>query len=208
MANQKRSFQDVIEEMKLVKGFCDRIRGFRVSDSVIGDWKRAAQLFETGKEAEAVEVGQKPIVAIRAILSAFIRNSVFPKPVSEGETPRIPYFIQLINERDADGYDDDLIVVLRKTAEELGQAVRTETNGSFEQRAVAYAAIQAAIDDADAKQKLRDNKRQHGDWNVIKAKKKAIDDAADKSGREAAVIRRQEMLAERKRQADAAREIF
>ena len=199
MANKSQtSFVDLTEEMRGLKGFCDQIEGFRVSDAIIGDWKHAASLVEAGKEALAVEVAQKPIEGIRAILSAFIRNSVFAKPVPEGQTSQIPFFARLINERQEDGYDEDIIAGLRKKVEGLAQAVRTETNGTFEQRVSAYVVVKEAIAEADIKQKALDEKRRRGQWNVVKAVKKGGADGITEAIPQA----------ERTRQADAARSIF
>src|SRR3989344_656863 len=109
------SFDDLTAQMVQLKSFCDRGQGFRVADAIIGDWKRAAGLIETGKEADAVEVGRKPVAALRAILSAFIRNAAFGKPVrEEGQTPQPAFFTFRINERVADGYDEDIVTMLRK----------------------------------------------------------------------------------------------
>lgn len=206
-SKQPVTFDSVVEEMKALKAFADRVEGFRISDSIVGDWKAAAGLIQAGQEEKAVAAAKKPIEALRAILSAFVRNSVFPKKVPEGQTPPVPHFVSLIGEREEDNYDEDIVNHLRSKLRELETAVKTETNGSFDLRASAYAEMKAAIFDADQRQKMLDEKRQKGQWNVVKAKKKADGDGAT-AQQESAVARRQQMLADRQKRADEARSIF
>jgi hypothetical protein len=68
--------------------------------------------------------------------------------------------------------------------------------------------MKMALVEANTKQTARDETRRRGAWNINKPAKRADDGALAESGRQAAIIQRQQMLAERTRKADEARSIF
>lgn len=211
MTNQNSiSFDDLTSEMAKLKDFCGLVTEFKVDPRFKVEWNQAVDLVEAGKESEAVKIGRKPVEAIRAILSAYIRNAVFAKSVPEGQTQVPSFFTRRISDRMKEGYDEDIITFLQKKQDELAQAVQTETNGTFNQRVSAYVAMNDALYEAATKQTALDNKILRGGWNVVKPKapKAKEGQTPEQTEHQAAIARRREMLVARAERIAAARKIF
>lgn len=190
MANQ--SFDQVVVQVEELKATCLRIDEFKFDPVVTDGWKNATDLLASGREQEAVRAGVKTFEMLRGFLAGYIRGSVVKKHTEEPG-----YFVNVVEEIERCGYDDDIVDGLREKLNELKAAVKAETNGSFDQRITAYVALDTAIKAADKEQERRESMFLHGDWNV-----------SLRSNARPAAIARQDRLKNRKKQIEKARKIF
>ncbi|GEM_PF-6939615 len=186
------SFDQVVVQVEELKATCLRIDEFKFDPIVTDGWKKAADLFAANREQEAVRAGVKTVEVLRGFLAGYIRGSVFKKHAEEPG-----YFVNVVDEIERCGYDDDIVDGLREKLEELKGAVKAETNGSFDQRITAYVGLDAAIKAADKEQERRESVYLHGDWNV-----------SLRPNTRPAAVARQEGLKKKKMQIEKARSIF
>lgn len=150
----------MIETMRKLTDAIKRIPEFRIPDVVKVPWDQSADVFEEGREAEAIRMGLEAHTALRNIFGAYLRNAAVPKKEKEGDKGPTARFSAEIDRRDdlEHNYDEDIIAGLRKTFGVLEAAVRAETNGVFDQRIEAYLAMKKALSVADSQQNQLDNK--------------------------------------------------
>lgn len=190
MASQ--SFDEVVVQVEKLKATCLRIDEFKFDPIVTDGWKKATDLLASGREQEAVRAGVRTAEMLRGFLAGYIRGSVVKK-----HTDGPGYFVNLVDEIEGYGYDDDIVDGLREKLNELESAIKAETNGSFDQRITTYLALDTAIKAADKEQDRRESMYLHGDWNVDL-----------RPNTRPAAVARQEGLKKRKRQIDKAKSIF
>jgi len=206
MANGSVGFTSVMDDMRQMKAVISQIPVFRVHPDVRDEWRRAADLLEKGSEEEAVSVGADAVKSIRNMLGAFLRSSVIGKAIGDVRQPG--HFQKLVDERDADNYDEDVVGSLRKKLSDLEEAVRAETNGTFEQRVAAYTAMSQAIESADQEQKKRDEKRRVQAAADKKAAKVAKEESTRVANRQAALAQQRQAEEQRRQVAADARSIL
>lgn len=192
---EKKTFESVVGLMREVKAICDQIPAFRIPEEIIKGFSKSAALHQVGKSDEGARAGLKLVGHLRGLLAAFIRFSVYPKQMPDG-SERKPFFVQQIERLEEDGYETGIIVGLRAKMEELVQAVKAETDGSFELRIAAYTAMTEALRIAEEEQAKFDRKRLNGGH------------AIQKPAPDTAMAKRMALLDRRKAEADAARAIF
>lgn len=144
-------------------GFMKSAKEFRISPKLSEGVRVVSQLVKDGKNDDAVKNGAEVLRAGRAILGAFIRNSVVDQEATETSTFQMARFTKEIRRRafDDDGpYDDDIIAKLEKKKEELLVMVRGgEFGPNFTERIRAYNAMVDALVKADEDQKRLDRTR-------------------------------------------------
>lgn len=209
MADQKTvTFGDLFTEMSTLVDVATKLTGFQNDGSYVAVWRRAAGAFRVGDKEKAVELGLEAINTFRAILGGFLKYSVFPRKMENGEE-RPGRFVKFIAEREADDYQPAIIARLNEHRSALESAVKAERNGMFGARTVAYVAMVEAIDAADAEQDALDEKWQ-AEQDALEAKQKrgAWNIQSDALASQVPVSKRERKLLERRKVADKACSLF
>ncbi len=186
------------------------VTGFKVGEPIKGMVEAMAGHIELGQQDDAIAKAGEIFSVGRSILGKFLRNSVVSQmaEVAEGQDPTVAkeaFFVREIRLRREDGFDADLLARLEKFRKELEEAVRVETNGTFDQRIMAYNSMSKVLVEADAEQRKRDRVRMVREEETKRLAKKNRDDRATELNIAAAQTQRQRLLSKRKEEADSIR---
>lgn len=198
------TIEESAERVKLVISVMKSFQGFKIGDPVAGWVREMAEAIECNDTKTALARGGEIVSVGRSILGKFVRNSVFDQMAEDSQTvTREAHYNRELRLRVEDGFDEDIIGGLRKAHTELLEAVRLETNGTFDRRRDAYNAMQKCLADADVEQRRRDNVRAVRVKESKRVAKKAKDDRATELNRAAAQTQREKILAARRETAGA-----
>ncbi len=156
------TFVSTTAEIAILTTAMKTVNGFRMPDAVTNGVKLMAGFVKDGKTDSAVKAGVETIKAGRAILGAFLRNSVLDQEAKGSASAKTARFNLEIRDRmnHHDGpYDGDIIAQLEKVRGEFVEAMKTEHGPIFTERIKAYNAMNAALRAADDKQKQLDRTR-------------------------------------------------
>ncbi|MFZ2523577.1 MAG: hypothetical protein WAW92_04300 [Minisyncoccia bacterium] len=190
----EQSVERVTEVIAAMKSFMD----FKVGDPVAGWVRQMAEAIEQNDAKTALARGGDIVSVGRSILGKYVRNSVFDQMTDDGQMVREAHFNKELRLRVEEGYDEDIVGGLRKAHTRVLEAVRLETNGTFDLRRDAHNAMQKCLAEADVVQRRRDNVRVVREREAQRVAKKAKDARATELNRVAAQTQREKILAARR----------
>jgi hypothetical protein len=207
---QPVSLEQVREDLRTLIGAMKSVDGFRIGEAVKENVDRMASHIEAGRTAEAAEAGFEALGAGRNILGAFLRHSVIDrKPGDDGQPGKDSFFTREIGlRRDDEKFDEDIIAGLEAKCKNLEEVVRTENNGCFTQRIEAYNITKRALDSSDQEQKRRDTVRHQLSIHQKRVQNGQKDAEATARNQAAAANQRQQLLQQRKKDADDIRSLL
>lgn len=207
---QPVSLDQVREDLRGLIGHMKSVDGFRIGEAVKENVNQMAKHVEAGGTAEAVEAGLEALEAGRNILGAFLRHSVIDrKPGDDGQPGKDSFFTREIGlRRDDEKFDEDIIAGLEAKRKNLEEVVRTENNSCFTQRIEAYNIAKRSLDDADREQKRRDIVRRQQALHQKRVQNGQKDAETMARNQAAAANQRQQLLEQRKKDADDIRSLL